>query len=483
MAAYSRYLSAHRFGLGHHPGGAGGDAPGALAAELGAYDPVPKFVAQLPGRGALLADLAAYRAAQRAARADNGGGDDMMAAMAAPAVGQRAKLGEMPRLRRHYLTAGAARLAHALATPTPFAERLVYFWSNHFAVSANSQPVALLAGDHENRGIRPHIMGRFADLLRAAVLHPAMLMYLDQAAAVGPNSPLGQRAAQRRRGPDDRVIGLNENLAREILELHTLGVRSGYGQGDVGALAGALTGWTVAGLGGRGAQVAQRLGAAVGDTVFVAATHEPGAKIILGTRFADAGRAQALAVLDHLAAQPATARHIATKLARHFSADTPAPALVVRLERAFLESGGDLPTVYRALLTAPEAWQTAVPKFKSPWDWAVSAMRATGAVSLANPRQALASLDRMGMPVWRPGSPAGYDDVADRWAGPAALLQRAELAGRIAAAAAVDTSPADFAAAQLADAARPDTLAAIARADSAVQGVAMALLAPEFLRR
>jgi uncharacterized protein (DUF1800 family) len=497
MAMSATYLALNRFGLGWrigddvpHP-----DVRAALADDLARYDPAPPRIAALPQRRDIVASLAAYRADVRAGRE-------------APPMSREQDVGARE-VRVHYLNAAAARVEQAVTTSTPFSERLVHFWANHFAVSAQALPVAVLAGDHENQAIRPHVMGRFADLLRAATLHPAMLIYLDQAASVGPGSMLAARAARRQmqRAEDNdrpaRAVGLNENLAREILELHTLGVRTVYSQSDVTAFARVLTGWTVAGLGQRADRLIGGLGARTGgrraggnrtepsaaavmmpgDAGFVDAMHEPGAQTIIGRRFAEDGRAQSLAVLDHLASHPATARHIATKLARHFSADTPLPSLVARLERAFLDSDGDLPTLYRILIAAPECWQTDAPKFKTPWDWTISLLRASGMRQLPDRRGVIGALQTLGQPIWQPGSPAGYDDTADHWVGASGLMLRAELAARAAGGIADSSDPRGFAARIMADAGSAESLAAVARADSAAQGIALALMAPEFLRR
>jgi uncharacterized protein (DUF1800 family) len=466
------YLALNRFGLGWRAGDPAGGDVADLRAQLAAYDPAPAGIAALAPRADVATQLAAYRDEQRAARTMPMPGDDN-------AMMRRD-------LRGHYVDAAAARVQQAVATDTPFAERLVHFWSNHLSVQ--SLPVAVLAGDHENRAIRPHVMGKFADLLRAAALSPAMLLFLDQAQSVGPNSALGRRAANRAgraENGEGRKVGLNENLAREILELHTLGVRSVYDQGDVTALARVLTGWTVAGMGQRGARLLEQMDsrAAPGDAVFVPAMHEPGAQTVTRENFAAGGIDQSHAVLDHLAAHPATARHIATKLARHFAADTPPPALVARLEQAFLNSGGDLPTLYRALIDAPECWQATAPKFKTPWEWTVSMLRGVGQRDVPDRRGAVGALVQLGQPVWQPGSPAGYDDIADRWAGPSGLMLRAELAARVAGGIAGRTDPRLLVRSLLVDGASEASLTAVARADSPAQGVVLALMSPEFLRR
>ncbi|MBW8783953.1 MAG: DUF1800 domain-containing protein, partial [Novosphingobium sp.] len=330
-----------------------------------------------------------------------------------------------------------------------------------------------LAGAFEFEAIRPHVLGKFGDMLQVVKQHPAMLLYLDQAESVGPDSLLGQRAAMRL-GANGRKVGLNENLAREILELHTLGVRSGYNQADVTEFARALTGWTVGGLGPRMAQ-------ATPGYTFAALLHEPGTRTIVGKSYAQGGEAQGRAILADLAVHPATARHIATKLARHFAADDPPPALVARLEHAFLASGGDLPTVYRALIEAPEPWQQDFAKFRTPWDWTVAALRATGAPA-PQPQIVTGLLNQLGQQVWKPGAPAGYDDIAASWAGPDALVRRVEAANRIAE----RVGPID--ARQLGETLFPASLStptrtAIARAESPAQALALLLVSPEMLRR
>jgi uncharacterized protein (DUF1800 family) len=371
--------------------------------------------------------------------------------------------------RDEYLTAVGARASSALQTPTPFVERLVHFWSNHFAVSVDKLLVVGLAGSLEADAVRPNVLGRFEDLLLAVVRHPAMLLYLDQAQSIGPGSAAGLRASERQQ----RRRGLNENLAREILELHTVGVRSGYTQQDVAEFARALTGWTLPGD-----------AAPEGDSTFrfVPALHEPGARTVLGRTYAQADDAQARAILHALATAPATAKHIAFKLARHFVVDEPPAPLVQRLADAFTRSGGDLPAVYRELVAAPEAWQGAPAKFKTPWEWAVSSLRALGRQEIA-PMQAANAMNQLGQPVWRPGSPAGYDDVAASWAAPDALVRRVEVAQRIAAQAGDAIDARALASRVLPGALSEGTATAIARAESPTSGLALLLVSPEFLRR
>ncbi|CAL8476776.1 DUF1800 family protein [Caballeronia sp. S22] len=461
-------IAVNRFGLGARPGEPlPADPRGWLIEQAdpraSAYQAMPPALNGEPSSAALAAQFAdRQRALRDASDADK------------PAV--RKQYGEQ--IRDIYRNAVDARVTSALTTNAPFIERLVHFWANHFAVSIEKPPVAMLAGSFENEAIRPHVLGRFEDMLVAAERHPAMQIFLDQARSVGPDSPAAARAAMR--NPDNKR-GLNENLAREIMELHTLGVRSGYTQADVTEFARALTGWS---LGGMTANAAKNPNDPTppGAFVFRPRLHEPGMRTVMGKQYAQTDEAQPLAVLHDLANSPATARHVAEKLARHFVADTPPPALVDRLARVFSDTGGDLPSVYRALADAPEAWPSAPAKFKTPWDWTVSSLRGLGRIDLQGVRAA-PLLTQLGQQVWRPGSPAGYDDIAASWAAPDALVRRVELAQRFAARAG-DRLDARTLGPQLLPGALSDaTASAVSRAESAPTALALLLVSPDFLRR
>ncbi|KQP45057.1 DUF1800 family protein [Pseudorhodoferax sp. Leaf274] len=458
MEATDTATALNRFGLGARPGDSlSADPHEALLAALARPVPdAPAWAAQ-PGQAELLAAVQALQAAQR---------------LPDPEQRRDAATAQRRVLRGFYDAAVHARLQTALASPEPFTERLVHFWSNHFALSVGEAAITGLAGNFEAEAIRPHVLGRFEDLLLAAERHPAMLLYLNQAQSAGPGSAVALRA-NARAGTARR--GLNENLAREILELHTLGVRSGYTQQDVGELALALTGWTVAGLrpGQDGAQAGFR---------FDAALHEPGARQVLGRTYADDGLAQGTAILRDLSGAPATAQHLATKLARHFAGDAPPAPLVERLAHAFLRSGGDLPAVYRVLIASPEAWAAQPLKFKTPWEWLVSALRALDRQDLSG-TPAAALLDSLGQPVWRPGAPAGWDDTAATWAAPDALVRRVELAQRLAARSAATLDARALAPQVLPGTLGPATRAALARAESPASALALLLVSPDFLRR
>jgi uncharacterized protein (DUF1800 family) len=502
-------IALNRFGLGARSDEAPPAAPREwLVGQFKAFDPKPPVIAALPSTRVIATQLADYLEAQRALRMQDGGGQKQAAQprspQAAPAMPSSATpdgaMAQTPPAmtdaetdkrdpvaqarnfarqqgRDFYAAAVTARAQTAVTSPAPFAERLVHFWANHFAVSIDKFQVVGLAGAFEFDAIRPHLLGNFRDMLFAVEQHPAMLLYLDQAQSVGPNSKVGSRA-----NGAGRTLGLNENLAREILELHTLGVRTGYGQADVTEFARALTGWTVAGLRrGPAARVAGVEGDP-GSFIFTDRLHEPGARTILGKLYPEGGVEQASAVLDDLARHPATAHHIATKLTRHFAGDDPPPAMVARLEAAFTRSGGDLPSVYRAIVESPECWAADPVKFKNPWEWSVSALRAVGAREL--PAAATVGLlNQLGQPVWRPGSPAGFDDIAASWAGPDALLRRVQAAERI-----VDRMHEPIDARARAAQLFPSTLSTataeqIGRAESPGQGLALLLVAPEFMRR
>jgi uncharacterized protein (DUF1800 family) len=461
-------IAVNRFGLGARPGEPlPADPRGWLIEQAdpraSAYQAMPPALSGEPSSAALAAQFAdRQRALRDASDADK------------PAV--RKQYGEQ--IRDIYRNAVDARVTSALTTNAPFIERLVHFWANHFAVSIEKPPVAMLAGSFENEAIRPHVLGRFEDMLVAAERHPAMQIFLDQARSVGPDSPAAARAAMR--NPDNKR-GLNENLAREIMELHTLGVRSGYTQADVTEFARALTGWS---LGAMTANAAKNPNDPTppGAFVFRPRLHEPGVRTVMGKQYAQTDEAQPLAVLHDLASSPATAHHVAEKLARHFVADTPPPALVDRLARVFSDTGGDLPSVYRALADAPEAWPSAPAKFKTPWDWTVSSLRGLGRIDLQGVRAA-PLLTQLGQQVWRPGSPAGYDDIAASWAAPDALVRRVELAQRFAARAG-DRLDARTLGPQLLPGALSDaTASAVSRAESAPTALALLLVSPDFLRR
>src|SRR3984957_6228097 len=326
-------IALNRFGLGARPDDTPPPDPkGWLLAQFEQYQPLPAAWTGQPTAVALATQLGEQRQQTAGANTNantnananaNANADpaaSQVASQAAKLAANKAIRGE---IRDIYRTAVDARVNSALTSSTPFIDRLVHFWANHFAVSIEKPQVAALAGAFEMEAIRPHVLGRFDDMLVAVERHPAMQIFLDQTRSVGPDSMAALRAEQR--NPDNKR-GLNENLAREIMELHTLGVRSGYTQADVTEFARALTGWSVAGVRGP-----QPNGAAPGSFVFREQLHEPGSRTIMGRRYDQQGEEQALAILHDFATSPATAQHIAGKLARHFVSDNPPPAVTERL--------------------------------------------------------------------------------------------------------------------------------------------------------
>jgi uncharacterized protein (DUF1800 family) len=359
-----------------------------------------------------------------------------------------------------YLEEAKARYDAALASETGFVERLVWFWSNHFCVSADKGPVRSLCGAFEREAIRPHVTGTFADMLIAVETHPAMLHYLDNARSMGPNSRAGQR----------RGKGINENLAREILELHTVGVRTGYSQDDVTNFAKVITGWSVV-------PPKQERG---GEFVFNRNLHEPGPERVMGRDYPDNGIEQGRAVLTALAKNPATAKHIATKLVRHFVADEPPPALVALLTKRYLDSGGNLKELAKALVTAPEAWDAPRSKMKMPSQWLVDSLRVLD-MTPDNVRPLIQAQVLLGEPLWRPPAPNGFSDDSAAWMD--GLPQRLDLANRMARLSGAQADPEAVAQRAFGSLMSAETRQTLARAESRPQAIALLLMTPEFQRR
>lgn len=481
MNETSATAAVNRFGLGAKPGelAQARDPRGWLRAQLRAGPDLAAF-AGLPDSGELLRRQNAYRQARRQDRrkdpeqeAPSSASDRPAARAGTPqAAAARERSPLQLALRRDAFDDLGLRYRVAAATDAPFVERLVHFWSNHFAISIDKNQARLMAAPMEREAIRPHVTGRFADLLLAVETHPGMLLYLDNAASIGDDSMLARRAVRRQ---PKRKLGLNENLAREILELHTLGVNGGYAQQDVIELAKAITGWGTplprdAGHAGDG-----------GGYVYRPVAHEPGARSVLGRRYADDGEAQGRAILRDLAVHPATARHLAFKLARHFVADAPPPALVERMAAAYLRSGGELTALYTAMIDDDAAWSDAARKFKSPQDFVVSAMRAGGIALDRNPPVLLRLLQALGQPSFTPRSPAGFPDTAADWASGDALRKRLQAAAALAGQVSAERRPLDLAAAVLGPAAAQGPLAdALRRAGSPQEGFALLFSSPAF---
>lgn len=462
----------HRFGFGPDARAAAmsGDPREGILADLDRPGAAQLDAANLPSSAE--AARAAFKAREAAARAAPAApppaADGTSAAAAtAPAPASLAQAAAAPSpgnplnaaLQQTFRDEARARIDAAFAAETGFAERLVWFWSNHFCVSVAKPGVRAIAGAYEREAIRPHVLGRFADLLVAVETHPAMLLYLDNARSTGPRSPAG--AARGR--------GLNENLAREILELHTLGVRSVYAQDDVTRFARILTGWTV---------VPPRLEHG-GEFTFNPRMHEPGPQTLISLKLDQHDVEQGRAALDMLAHHPATARHVAEKLVRHFVSDRPIPALAERLAARFLATDGDLREVAVTLVTARESWDTADRKLKRPAEWMIAAARATGIAPDAN--DVIRDLNLLGEPLWRPPAPNGFADDEAAWID--GLAQRLDVANALARRVANATDPAAALEVALGPLASAATRTAVRRAESRPQALTLMFMAPEFQRR
>jgi uncharacterized protein (DUF1800 family) len=474
-------LALHRFGLGPAAGSIAAiadDPRGALLAELEQPGAGLVTAQNLPSSAAASRAFFEYRAkrlaqqklaqrAKEAAAKTASAGSPADGKAATPNAGsQPAEQDSMQRQEDRPANIGVQlvqneaeiRVEAALAAKIGFVERLVWFWSNHFCVSTDKS--TSMSGAYEREAIRPHALGRFVDMLTAVESHPAMLYYLDNAGSMGPNSVAGI----------NRNRGINENFAREILELHTLGVRTGYTQDDVIRFANTLTGWTFIGTG-----VPEH----GGEFVFFERYHEPGEQIVLGKRYPDTGFAQGRAVLADLARHPATARHIAEKFARHFVTDDPPPQLINRLKTSFSDSDGDLKQLARTLILADESWTPARTKLKRPGEWHIAALRLTG--SHGNAPRFMAGQMLLGEPWWRPPAPNGFSDYSAAWID--GLAQRVDIASNFAARVGDRLDPKTLVDQGLGPLATPATREAVSRAGSRAQMLALLLMSPEFLRR
>ena len=455
-------IAAHRFGLGEADlAVVGHDPTDWLLRQVGAAD---------PQRGDDLVDAAEGLRRHDAFLRRFRSRDNLGASM----DGRPAEQQFVEHFREAVQADITARLGTAVAATRPFAERLALFWSNHFTVSMAKASARGLVGAFEREAIRPHIAGHFEQLLGAATRHAAMLRYLDNALSAGPHSRFVARLARRERSDDDRgprITGLNENLAREILELHTLGVDGGYTQADVTAFAAVLTGWR-----------APRLPRGNEASFFDAAWHEPGPKVVLGKTYPAGPEALDL-VLRDLTRHPATARFIATKIARHFVDDEPPAALVHRLAQAFSASAGHLPTVYAELVRAPEAWAPQQAKLKTPEEFVIATARLLPRGAAIVERGRDGGVSQLGQRVQAAPSPAGWPDRADGWLGPEAVWKRLEWATRVGERWGRFVDARALARQSLGPLLGPSTATQLDRAADGPQALALLLMSPEFQRR
>ena len=437
MSIQDAVIAVNRFGLGARPGElsrVAGDPRGWLKAQLGQSAPPVREFASLRPSGATVMSFMSMK--------QDGGERD-----------ERKQL-----QRQTFADEMTARCLVASRTELPFRERLVRFWSNHLAVSTTRNDVRPLAGAYEREAIRPFVCGRYEQMLLASARHPAMLVYLDNVRSIGPRSAVG---ARRRRG-------LNENYARELLELHTLGVRGGYTQRDIEELARILTGWGM-----------DRRDGIDGAFHFAEGRHEPGTKTVLGKRYRE-GEASGRQVIVDLARHPSTATFLATKLARHFIADDPPAAAVERIAEVYRASGGDLGQTSAALVDSVEAWEPERRKLKTPADLVTSTARALGYDTSGE--QILKSLRYLGQEPFHALSPQGWSDRAEDWIGPEAILTRVEWAERVGSESTSRVAEPLTWAEEVLGHLSPETRSVLAGATSG-EVLALLLASPEFQRR
>jgi len=367
-------------------------------------------------------------------------------------------------IRRNFEAEVKARSIYAAQTDVPFHERLTRYWSNHFSVSARNRNTRLFPGAYEREAIRPHILGRFYELAASAIFHPGMLVYLDNVSSIGPRSRQGLETGK----------GLNENLAREVLELHTVTPAAGYRQSDVMEFAKALTGWSVE-------RYATKENNRQGKTTFKARAHEGGSRVIMGKKYSEKGPTQALAILKDLCQRPETAENIAAKFATHFVSDIPPRALVDSLKHIFLKTDGDLTALYKTLVNSPLAWNSAPQKIKTPEELIISTARMVGFADVITKR-ARDTYDSLAQLPFTAPTPEGWPDIAEAWLGPDAVVKRIEWANELSSRL-PDMDARQFLKSALGARLSETTLQAVSRAESGQQAFAMALMSPDFQRR
>jgi len=450
--AVSSITLTNRFGFGVRPGMVLPASTSALLAGLGKTDPlVNRF------KRPTMADRIALQQQMQGARKDQknnvSGAQERYDAI-------------RNKSRRLVQEDMRALIARATLSDNGFRERLVAFWADHFTVSGKNQRMLMTIGSQIDEVIRPNINRSFASLLKGIVGHPAMLLYLDQVSSIGPNSVIGQK----------RGLGLNENLAREILELHTMGVDGRYSQDDVRQFAELLTGIRINKTG----------------VIYDSRAAEPGAQTVLGKTYggSDPDVQDVLDFLDDLAVHPDTARHIAWKLAVHFVSETPSSDLVDAMTTAYRNGDGDLVPVYRAMLEHPDSTGVARQKVKQPLEYMISGMRALnlGETMAKAPVQDLRKaivtpLQSMGQNLFRPAGPDGWSEAAEDWITPPALAARIEWAAAVAREYGQDTDPRQLLQDVLGDQTSSILKFAVAGAESKWEGVALLLVSPEFNRR
>jgi len=459
MKDIATFIALNRFGLGASPGDAeriSDDPRGWISSQINTSQPIPASLSQFPASSDLLSKIHTAR-------------------MESPE-----RLREVARglYREAFGRETFARALHMIKSETPFAERMVLFWSNHFTVSRTKRIIGPAIPAYEREAIRPHIFGSFANMLKAVSRHPSMISYLDNHMSMGANSRAG-RFRIRRQG---NKTTLNENLAREILELHTLGVNGGYTQQDVIELAKVISGWSHGGMRFRRRQAGPAREPVHGGFEYRAAFHEPGPKTIMGKIYQEDGENEGLSVLDDLARHPATATFIATKLVRHFVADNPPAGAVDKIADVFKETEGDLAAVSKALITLEEVWREPLPKVKTPYELVISTHRAVGRVR-PNRQSVIQPLQELGQVPFSAQSPEGWGDKAKDWIAPEALMRRIEWLRRFAGRVPSTVVPAELLDGTIGPVASETTQSWVSRATSGDAALATIFVSPEFQRR
>jgi uncharacterized protein (DUF1800 family) len=359
-----------------------------------------------------------------------------------------------------------AYLLNAITTKVPFRERLVQFWTNHFALMAVHASVNCCAGAYVREAIRPHVTGTFTDMLLAVMQHPCMLYNLNNTGSSGPQSPFGLQCSATGGCVDN---GINENLARECLELHTVGINAGYTQADVDSLAILLTGWTT------------NLATAPRGFIFNPKTHQPGNQVLMGQTF-EGSQAGGIAALTWLSTHPDTYLHLATELVTHFVSDTPEDSDIATVVTALSSTGGSLAAAATALVGLANAW-VPLTKLRTPQDYVIAVLRAAGATANGTDTvsNAATTIMTLGQPVWQSTFPNGYSDLAADWASPAQMVLRTDWINALTNE--LRLSPATVMSNSLGPLLQPTTLAAVNAATSVHDQLSLVFLSPEFQRR
>ena len=454
-------IATQRFGLGPRPNEIAAinhHAEGWLLRQL-SMSPALSFDTSLPDSAHILAAQTQYKQANKAYKKQQQANAVESNTMAATETQNKTPKDPSYAFYKQ-LTADA--LQQAIVSENSFNWRCLDFFSNHFSVTAQGSVMTGLCATLEREAIAPNLFGRFEDLLLAVCKHPAMLIYLNNENSIGPST----RYAKKNRG-------LNENLAREILELHTLGVNGGYQQQDVTELAKGITGWSVAKPGKDKQQ----------GFIYRAKKHEPGTRLLLGKSYAEQGLQQGELMLKALANHASTARLISTKIVQSFISDQAPTQLVDHLTAAWHASKGDLKVVFKALISHPRAWQVQQQKYKTPREYVVSTYRTLASKRLSI-KQAQSALKTLGQQPFKAGSPAGYSDQQRDWDGASALMARINWVSQLAGKKRLEKINIDtLIETSFANTLSTNSYQMITRAESRQQALILLLLSPEFLTR